>query len=335
MELKELGEFGFIARIADGAVVAPERVAVAIGDDCAVVPGRPGFYALCTTDLLVERVHFLREQIAPRQLGVKAMQVNLSDVAAMGGRPLDAFLSLAVPPGLAVEYLDELLSGVKAAAAAAQVNLLGGDTTASRADLVINVALTGEVACDRVLLRSGGRAGDRLFVSGTLGDSAAGLEALLWRRADSPIAAALVQRHLAPRAQLAEGRAIAATGLAHAMLDLSDGLSSDVGHLCRASGLGCIVEAARLPLSSALVAYCAAYARAPLDFALHGGEDYLLCFAGEPALATALADAGVEAVEIGELTAAPERWLQLADGRRVPLLPGGWDHFRGVAAEVG
>ncbi len=329
MSLAEIGEFGFIDRVSRDCLVRPSGVVLGIGDDCAVTRCEPGGLRLLTTDLLVERVHFLRQAITPYQLGAKALAVSLSDVAAMGGRPLDAFVSIAIPKDVPLDELDALYDGMKAMARRFDVNILGGDTTGSRCDLVVNVALSGEVAESEVLYRSGARVGDTLFVSGPLGDSAAGLDALVHgRRDESSAARELVRRHHEPRPHLEEARAIATSGLAHAMLDVSDGLAADLPHLCDRSGVGAEVWEAELPLSPELREYCAAHELDAAAVALSGGEDYVLLLAAEARLAGAVARAGVHLHAMGRVLEAGRREVMRRDGTRAPLPSGGWDHFR-------
>lgn len=326
MTLADLGERGFIERIAPGCLVDAERVIVGIGDDCAVIRADADHdrVSLVTTDMLVEQVHFLRDAITPRQLGAKALAVNLSDIAAMGGQPHDAFISLAIPPGLTLEYLDELYAGLKGMAARHGVNISGGDTTAARGDLVINVALTGEAGRRKVLLRSGARPGDRIYVTGNLGDSAAGLHAVLHGHTrDDETAAELVRRHHEPVPHLEQGQRIAATGLAHAMIDLSDGLVADLGHICDQSRVGCALEAAHLPLSPELERYCAAHHLDPIELALAGGEDYVLLFTADPGII-----AQIDAVDIGEIVTADSRTMTRNGTGPAPLGHTGWDHLR-------
>jgi thiamine-monophosphate kinase len=331
VKLSQIGEFGVIARMEPGAIVRPDDVLCGIGDDCAVTRGRPGWVRLVTTDLLVERVHFLRSAITPRQLGAKALAVSLSDIAAMGGIPLDAVVSIAIPKDLAVEELDEIYAGFKGLAAECDVNLLGGDTTASLQDLVINVALTGEVEEDRVLYRDRARPGDTIFVAGTLGDSRAGLDAILnGRSEESDAARELVRRHHEPQPRLREGRLIAASGLAHSMIDVSDGLSADLPHVCERSHVGAEVFEAQLPLSRELEAYASARGLDASAFALSGGEDYALLLTGDERLGAALAASGVALAAIGRVVEDGRRELVRRSGDRAPLAPGGWDHFRSV-----
>ena len=179
MKLKENGEFGFIDRIKPLCLISEEEVIKAIGDDCAVYEIEGSRVGLLTTDMLVEKVHFLRDRISPRDLGYKTLAVNLSDVARMGGIPRNAFLSIALPEDVTVEYLDELYEGMMGLGQEAGVNVLGGDTTGSKNDLVLNIALTGEAERDSVLYRDGARPGDMIYVNGPLGESAAGLEIIL------------------------------------------------------------------------------------------------------------------------------------------------------------
>ena len=232
MELKELGEFGLIRRIAEGIDV-PAGVA-GIGDDCAVLPQRDGRSTLVSTDMLMEGVHFLLEDVDPYSLGWKSAAVNLSDVAAMGGKPVGTFLAFALPPGLDSGWMDQFIAGYKDVSAECGAPLLGGDTTASEDRLCICVTVLGECAAGAEVRRSGARPGDLVCVTGPLGDSAGGLRVVrdgLARGADE---AALVARHYRPRPRVAEGQALA-SARASAMLDISDGIGSDLRHLLDAS----------------------------------------------------------------------------------------------------
>jgi thiamine-monophosphate kinase len=328
MKLSEIGEIGFIERISRGLVVRPGDVVCGIGDDCAVTRGEGGRLRLLTTDLLIERVHFLLSAISFRQLGMKALAVNLSDIAAMGGTPLDACVSIAVPAGVTVEALDELYSGFRALATTFNVNVLGGDTTGSKSDLVINVALTGEVDEGRILYRSGARPGDTLFVSDCLGDSNAGLDAVLKGHVKhDALAAELARRHHEPRPHVHEAQTIAATGLAHALIDVSDGLASDLPHICNRSQVGVEVYEESLPLSTELLTYAERYGLDAHALAFCGGEDYVLLLAGAAHLQDAAAAAGVALFPIGKVIDAGRSELVRRDGSRVPLTRGGWNHF--------
>lgn len=317
-----LDEFSLIARLlAQLPGGLPGHVRVGAGDDCAVSQSCGALLRLCSTDLLIEGTHFRRELIDGPTLGAKALAVNLSDIAAMGGEPLEAYVSLALPAPLDLPYLEGLYRGLGAEAARHGVAVLGGDTTRSPGPLVINIAIIGQVAADEVLLRSGARAGDVIYVSGTLGDSAAGLRALLAGETDAEIAP-LIARHLRPEPRLALARLAAGSGLAHAAIDLSDGLSSDLRHVCQASGVGAEIDVDALPYSAALQAYGERAGFDPLALALHGGEDYQLLICGT----TDLADALPELRPIGRIVAESGQWL-LQHGERSPLPAQGWDHF--------
>lgn len=330
----ETGEHALIGRIralcgAPGA----RAVALGIGDDTAVLEPSPGMRLLATCDIQVEDVHFRWGTITPSQLGRRAAAVNLSDIAAMGGAPLAALVSLALPPGLALADFDALFEGLRDLMSEHGAAVVGGNLARSE-KLVLDVFLTGEVAPERILTRSGAKPGDLLCVTGPLGAAAAGLDVLLRRgsAADEPLAG-LVRAHLEPRPRVREGQAIAASGLATAMIDLSDGLASDLAHLCEASGVGAEVAADAIPLPTGIEEASPFSERSPLDYALFGGEDYELLFTARGAAGDVCARAraaGFDVWIVGRITPESEglRLLE-ADGRRVPLRAGGWDHFQG------
>ena len=334
MKLHDIGEFGFIERIGAGGLIRPEGVVKGIGDDAAVVRSPTGQVLLVTTDLLVERVHFLRAATSGFNLGYKALAVNLSDIAAMGGTAREAFVSIAIPENCDVEYLDDLYRGMRHLAARHRVNILGGDTTGSMTDLIINVAVTGTADESEVLYRSGARVGDLICVTGTLGDSRAGLYLILNDLpADTPALQALFEAHILPRPCLEEGRFLAECGAVGAAIDLSDGLSSDLAHVLACSRVGARIEDRRLPLSQDLKAFCRQFGFDPVDYALAGGEDYsLLCTVAPEAVedvASAYAQRfGRPLHVIGNITAGGCLERVEADGRTQVVPPSGWDHFR-------
>jgi thiamine-monophosphate kinase len=337
--LRQIGEFDFINRICgpsrDGGYHRPERVAVPVGDDAAAFTTEPDRLTLLTTDMLVEGVHFLRPAISGRDLGYKALAVNLSDIAAMGGSPREAVISIAVPEDCPLAYLEELYAGMRALAAEHEVNILGGDTTLSRRDLVINVTLTGAVATHELLRRDGARPGDLIAVTGPLGESRAGLHLIQKDLpVDTPAHQYLLEVHRRPRPHLAEGRFLAASGAVHAAMDVSDGLSSDLDHIMTQSGVGARIDAHRLPISAPLREFCRNNAIDPVGHALAGGEDYVLLCTLDPGKAAALlknySDTfGAPLRLIGEITAVSgEARLVDAAGTTAPLPAAGWDHFR-------
>lgn len=326
MRLREIGEFGLIGRIASRAVAGP-AVRIGIGDDAAATEPSPGRWLLTTSDMLVEGVHFDLAYTDPLRLGRKSLAVNLSDIAAMGGEPRDFLLSLAIPPGLAVEFLDLFTEGMLALAAEHGVALVGGDTCRSVAGLVISVTLHGEQRPERTVRRSGARPGDRIFVTGTLGDSALGLELL--RRGEREGWA--VERHLDPSPRVAVGLALAGSGLATAMIDVSDGLVADLGHILELSGVGARVEANLLPLSPHFRQGACLVSADPLALALSGGEDYELLFtvpAGrEGEVASCLTRTGVPATVIGVIAEGSGVTVAGPDGRELHPLREGYNHF--------
>ncbi|MBI2321798.1 MAG: thiamine-phosphate kinase [Chloroflexi bacterium] len=330
MRITDLGEFGLIARVAALQPAPNRKLIVGIGDDAAV--WQPEGLAIATTDTLVEDVHFRRRYASWEDVGWKALAVNVSDVAAMGGSPRYALVTLGLPAETAVEDLRALYDGLAAAAATYGVVVAGGDIVGSPVAFV-TIALYGEAAAaDRLLRRDAARAGDLVAVTGSVGASAAGLLAL---DGDLPLPAAalapLRAAHLRPRPRLDEARVLVAAGVRCA-IDLSDGLAGDLGHVCRASGVAARVELARLPVAAAVREHFPD--RWP-DLALRGGEDYeLLCAAPGPVVERArarLAEEGLAPLAVvGEIVAGPPGQITLlaADGRSETLATGGFEHFR-------
>jgi thiamine-monophosphate kinase len=334
MTLRDLGEFGFIRRIRPGCIVRPEGVLRGIGDDAAAFRTDGRLVSLVTTDLLVERVHFLRHAISGRDLGHKSLAVNLSDIAAMGGTAREAFVSIAVPDGCALAYLEDIFQGMKDLARDHAVNILGGDTTFSLSDLIINVAVYGVVAENEMLTRAAARPGDVVFCTGCLGDSRAGLHLILeGAAADAPELQALLAAHRRPLPHLREGRLLAATPGVRAAIDVSDGLSSDLSHILEESRVGARVDAARLPISANLDFFCRRFGRSPLEYALSGGEDYTLLLTAAADRAGRVAAAfesafGRPLYAIGEITDSQRMELVDDAGNTVPVAPSGWNHFK-------
>lgn len=310
-------------------------VVVGIGDDAAVVEPGSGSLVL-TTDLLADGVHFERGVISARDLGAKAITVNVSDVAAMAASPRYALVAIAVPVDVEAAWVMELIGGMRDACAEYAVALVGGDT--NRADLlVLSVAVVGEVAPGRALLRSGARAGNRIVVTGELGAAAGGL-ALSRAEPDltsvalsAPWGRALVEALERPVARVGEAQILARSG-ATAMMDLSDGLAKDLSRLCESSGVGARVTVDAVPISAALVDGASAMGVNALSLALSGGEDYELLAtmpAGsvEAAATRLLEDFGVRLTVVGEVTEEPRLVSVDAEGRTSELALEGWDHF--------
>jgi thiamine-monophosphate kinase len=335
MRLKEIGEFGFIKRISRGCLVRPEDVIRGIGDDAAAFRTDSRLVSLVTTDLLVERIHFLRQAISAYDLGHKSLAVNLSDIAAMGGTAREAFVSIAIPDGYELDALDDLFQGMKDLASRYAVNILGGDTTRSRTDLVINVAVYGQVPEEQMLTRRGARPGDVLLTTGCLGDSRAGLHLILDKAPiDTPELKSLLAAHLHPEPHLREGRLLASSGGVRAAIDVSDGLSSDLGHILEESRVGARIRAEALPISDDLRTYCRRFGKSPVEYALAGGEDYVLLLAASAERSGDLARVfqatfGRPLYAIGEITDATAMELVGPGASRMPITSSGWDHFKG------
>ncbi len=336
MKLHELGEFGLIDRISSHCIVRQEGVLKGIGDDCAVIDLSQEEALLVTTDVLVERVHFCLPQISPWQLGYKSLAVNLSDIAAMGGKARDAFISLGIPGEISVEFLEEFYSGMKTLASKYAVNILGGDTTLSKSDLFISITVTGTIKKARICYRSGATVGDAICVTGTLGDSAAGLEIITSREeTTSKLSECLVNAHLEPFPQIEEGQFLAESGVVTAMIDVSDGLSSDIRHICQQSNVGAILYESRIPLSESLKHYAARYNKDPLHFALAGGEDYCLLFTVNNGFFEGLARTYHKKFNaplfcIGEIVSGPEIILVKKNKEKIRMPSTGYDHFKSL-----
>jgi thiamine-monophosphate kinase len=277
MKLSDIGEFGFIDRFTPDSIKRAQGLIQGIGDDAAVLEKDSRSYFLVTTDLLIEDVHFLRNKISPWQLGRKSLAVNLSDIAAMGGIATEAFLSLGIPKDMDVGYWDDFYRGFKDLAARWEVNLSGGDTTRSKGPIVISVTVIGDVPIDEVIYRKGAQPGDRIAVTGFLGDSAAGLDLIINNRTeDESRYPDLIKAHNEPIPHLAEGRFLAHYGAVTAMIDISDGLTSDLGHIVERSSIGATVELEKIPLSKSFKGYMESKNRDKWKLSLGGGEDYVL-----------------------------------------------------------
>lgn len=328
MKLNEVGEFGLIDLIKKDTIVDPANVVAGIGDDAAVyIPGQ-GCMELLTTDMLVENVHFDLSKTTPWQLGYKAVAVNLSDIAAMGGRPRHAVVSIGLPPQLSVEFVVGLYQGMKEICREFSVNIVGGDTVSSPHGLVINVALVGDVEPSGLLKRSGARVGDVVAVTGTLGNSACGLDLLFssgWE--DYEFAWPLVTAHLTPRPQVLVGQKLAGWGATGAD-DISDGLASEAHELARASELGIRLYAEKIPLSSDLAKAANLLNKRPIDYALFGGEDFQLVFTISHEQFTRLPQSQVPFTIVGEVINGQGVFLVEESGNSVSLEPKGYNHFR-------
>lgn len=292
-----------------------------IGDDCAILRIPAGHEALVTTDLSLEGIHFRREWHSPEVVGHRCLTRGLSDIAAMGGEPIAAFLSLALPRNLPQGWVDQFLKGLLKLAETFHVTLAGGDTAESRAGILADIVVVGSVPRGQAIRRSGARPGDRIYVTGRLGGSAATLKLLLSGRKLRP---ADFQGHFHPLPRVEAGRILRKKRIASAMIDISDGLSTDLAHICEESGVGAEVLAEAIPLASIGKPACAV----DLNFALHGGEDYELLFTAPRSKRVPSRIAGVPITQIGQIRRGKHISILDPMAVRSELRPQGWEHFR-------
>ena len=316
-------EFGLISKISAAFPDLPEGCE-GIGDDCAILPQRDGMQTLVSTDMLVEGTHFLLRDIAARDLGWKSAAVNISDIAAMGGYPKASFLSLALPPSVSESWAEEFIAGYRDISLHYGCPLMGGDTTRSPERLCINVAVLGEAPRGSARKRSDARSGDLVCVSGPLGDSAAGLDVILSGCSRGELEQQLVNRHYHPIPRVETGLMLASWSEVHAMMDISDGIGSDLRHILDASKLSARIDCARLPLSDHMLAYCSRRGLDPLKFALSGGEDYELLFTASPSARARIEQEGLHV--IGELLPSDSCGQILWEGGSMPDYKG-FTHF--------
>jgi thiamine-monophosphate kinase len=339
MQSSAHSEFELIAHLTAG-LPSREDVVLGIGDDCALLDPGSQELLLATCDSQVEGIHFTLHTSAPVEIGRKALAINLSDIAAMGGAPRYALISLHIPPDCSQETLDGIYSGLRTEAARFNTLIVGGNISGSGAGapLAVDITLLGSVERGHALTRAGARCGDTIFVSGWLGDSAAGLHTLLHPALHYPREACerLRTRHRVPTPRVAEGRLLSRLGpnIITALIDISDGLSGDLGHICERSGVGARIDVARLPISPELRTIAASVGHDPLAWVLHGGEDYELLFTVAQGCEASVIAAFEEQSQtpitaIGQVTTAQEG-LRLCwpDGREEVLSARSWDHLR-------
>jgi thiamine-monophosphate kinase len=332
MKLFDLGEFALIERMTRPFGIALPSGSVGPGDDCAILPGTEGRLTLITTDLLIEGVHFLRREISAPELGHKALAVNLSDIAAMGGTPKSFLLSLGLPPDLEIEWVDGFIEGMSALAREYGLNILGGDTTKSLGPIVVNIALMGEGEPAHIKLRSAARPKDIIAVTGFLGDSAAGLRTILENAPKSAAEQKLRERHHKPRPHLREGQWLGGRPEVHAMMDISDGLNSDIQRIMDRSQCGARIELTQLPVSPELKEGAKNLGWDARNLAAGGGEDYcLLCTVDCERFEACARDFrekfGTPLYRLGEITDQTRSLDYLEDGRVTDFSPRGVEHF--------
>lgn len=330
------GEFELIRRFVSGWPLG-EEVVIGAGDDASAVrwADDSGRLLLQTADLLVENVHFRKGWGSSYQLGWKSLAVNLSDIAAMGGRPLHAHLNLALPTTWSEAEIMQFRQGFFDLAEKYRVALLGGDLSASPGPLMISVMLTGAVAADRVLRRSGAHSGDVVWVSGSLGDAAAGLKLLKKGSAGRNTSGGekeLMMAFLQPNPEIELGLVCSESRAVSALIDLSDGLAGDLGHILEMSGVGAVLDEERLPMSRALLGEARRRDWDHLEMAWRGGEDYRLLGCSPPDKFSEFASSVAERLErpliaIGEISEGAGLRLRCRDGKIKAIAPRAFDHF--------
>lgn len=277
----KISEASLIAKLQQYYKQRLQKDIVGIGDDCAVIPQDNNKSLLITTDLLVDGTHFLRDKIKAEDLGYKSIAVNLSDIAAMGGVPRYAFLSVALPQETSNDWVEKFIAGMNPILTKYQVLLLGGDTSKANKNIFINVVIIGEAEKGKIKYRSGAKSGDIICVTGNLGDAKAGLECILQNRCDNDLTKKLLHQHYRPQPQISEGLFLASYAQVHAMLDISDGINVDLMHMQEASNCGAKIDLERLPVSGHLLQFSKEFNLNAFEMAAIGGEDYCLLAAIE------------------------------------------------------
>jgi thiamine-monophosphate kinase len=335
-KIKELGEFGLIRRLSSRLKFRASDTILGIGDDCAAYTVKAETNEVISTDALVEDIHFNLSTTTPEALGQKALSVSLSDVAAMGGTPKRALVTLGVPKKISANYLDRLYSGFNSVCNLYKVELCGGDTVSSPKCFFINVSIIGETKPGRLFTRKGAQPGDLIFVTGTLGDSSLGLKLLNKNKmkGSSKDYKHLIESHINPIPRVQEAGILARSKLKiSSMIDISDGLVQDLHHICKASKVGARIHENLLPQSSEHSRTCNQNHINPLPFILNGGEDYELLFTlptdGAKNLKRQFLKAKALVTQIGEITLKPKKiLLEKSDGGN-EILPEseGFNHF--------
>lgn len=272
-----MDEFSLIQQLVNGVSGHAEGLLCGVGDDCAVLTATGAKDWLITTDALVDEVHFRRDWAEWSLIGRKAVAVNVSDIAAMGGRPRFLLVTLAIPPDVSAAAVTELYRGIRSEAEQWQMPVVGGDTVASPSKFMCSITAVGEVPHGRAAYRRGARIGDGVYVTGAFGGSGVGLEALRRQQTTSTYHP-FVQHHLHPTPRVAAGQWLTSTGCVTSMIDISDGLLADLGHIAAAGNVGIMVEAIRVPLVLNLPMVLEPWGIEPVGFALGSGEEYELAF---------------------------------------------------------
>ncbi|MFZ5943545.1 MAG: thiamine-phosphate kinase [Bacillota bacterium] len=280
MKVKDIGEFGLISTFAQNCIFNKSELIVGIGDDAAVLPLDKDNYLLAASDMLIENLHFLTNSSTPFQIGYKAIAVNFSDIAAMGGWPTGVLISLGIPPYTSVDFIEEIYFGMKEICSKYNANIIGGDTVSTINDIIINVSVLGKVKKNELHLRSHAKVNDVVFCTGTLGDSAAGLAIIKSKDKDITLPPSvkniLLKKHLAPEPCLIESKVLNIHKGLNALNDISDGLASEIHEIAEASNVGIYLYPEKIPISNEAKLASDSLGINPLDWALYGGEDFQL-----------------------------------------------------------
>ena len=326
--LKDLGEFGLINRLSRKFKHQASDTVLPLGDDCAVYSANASKNQLVSTDALVENIHFNLSTISPEQLGQKAIAVNLSDIAAMGGTPTRVLITLGISNKISTSFLDQLYKGVHKICTIHNVELFGGDTVSSPNSFFINITVIGETKRGKLFTRKGAKKGDLIFTTGTLGDSSLGLkiQSLKKWKCSSNSRKHLLEKHLNPIPRLKESQLlIRSTCKITSMIDISDGLAQDLQHICKQSGVGALIYEEKLPKSPAFTKVCSDNNLKPLPLILNGGEDYELLFTlpsdGVKNLYRQFEKAEALVTHIGEITASSNKVSLLKKNGKREILP--------------
>jgi thiamine-monophosphate kinase len=333
IKLSDLGEFGLIKRFARQFLKDIPGKYTGIGDDCAVIPLNEKEALLVTTDMLIEDSHFIKNKISAFDLGQKSLMVNLSDIAAMGGIPGSAYLSIGLTAGTDIEWIDEFFNGIKKVCDEYDIFLLGGDTTRSPDRLVINFVVLGTGIQKNIKRRSAAVPGDIICINDFVGDSGGGLQILLNNLPEDYDSKYLIKRHNIPRANIREGKWLSAWKEVHAMIDISDGIESDIHRIMESSNVGAEIDLDQVPLSLELQKIAGKYNWNAHEIGVSGGEDYCLMFTvSEGKLDKLMSDYEKEfkkpVYKIGRINNVTGDLTFHYDGKIIGLIKHGFDHFR-------
>lgn len=326
MPLPERALISEIRRMANSAArrssLACRAIVAGIGDDCAVLRVPPGYDTLVTTDFTLEGIHFRRDWHPPESVGHRCLARGLSDIAAMGGTPIAVFLSLALPGDLGQGWIDGFMRGLIGLARKHGATVAGGDTAESPNRILADIIVVGAVPKGKAVLRSGAHPGDAVYVTGSLGGSAAAVQNLNSAR-KKKLNPRVYPRHFYPEPRIRLGRVLREKYLVSSMIDTSDGLSVDLAHICQESGVGAEVEADAIPLATV----GRPQHEVDLNLGLHGGEDYELLFTARPDKPIPRRIAGVPVTRIGCIKRHKQIFVLNSGGGSSELLPRGWEHF--------